>query len=193
VRTETIAPWAEPVLVTADELLRLPEDGWRYELVEGRLVRMTPAGIRHGEIVLLLGGAVLDLVRKHDLGRVVGAEAGFRLSPPGAPDTVLAPDVAFVRAGRIEPAAPEWEKFPRLAPDLVVEIASPSQGHAVMQAKVERWLEAGVRLVWTVFPDARTVEVRRGGGPVSTVGPGEELEGEDVLPGFVYPVAELFR
>ena len=74
---ETIAPWAEPVLVTADELSRLPEDGWRYELVEGTLVRMTLAGFRHGEIALLLGGAILDFVRKHNLGRVVGAEGGI--------------------------------------------------------------------------------------------------------------------
>src|SRR5579864_8519757 len=97
---ETLAPWAEPVLMTAEELLRLPDDEWRYELVEGRLVRMSPTGGRHGRIVMALLRAVDRFVEEQRLGEVIPPETGFCISPEGGPDTVLAPDLAFVRAGR---------------------------------------------------------------------------------------------
>jgi len=135
---EMLAPWAEPVLMTAAELLRLPDDGWRYELVEGRLVRMSPTGWRHGRVDMALLRAVDRFVEEHHLGNVCPAETGFRISPEGGPDTVLAPDLAFVRAGR-EPAA-GTDGYPHLAPDLVAEGVSPSQGRAEMGAKAQRWL-----------------------------------------------------
>jgi len=187
---ETLAPWAEPVLMTAEELLRLADDEWRYELVEGRLVRMSPTGGRHGRIVMALLLAIGRFVEEQRLGEVFPAETGFWISPEGGPDTVLAPDLAFVRAGR-EPDL-ETRGYPRLAPDLVAEIASPSQGRVVMGAKAQRWLNAGVRLVWLVLPEARTVEVWRPGAPVRIVTAEHELSGEEVLPGFAYPVARLF-
>lgn len=187
---ESIAPWAEPVLMTAEELLQLPEDGWRYELVDGRLVRMSPTGGDHGLVAMPLLAAVYRFVEERHLGTVLPGETGFWISSPGAPDTVLAPDLAFISAER--QSAAHVPGFPRLAPDLVAEIVSPSQGHAEMAAKARRWLEAGVRLVWMVFPESRTVEVWRDGELARTVTLDEELSGDDVLPGFSYPIGRLF-
>ncbi len=188
---EMLAPWAEPVLMTAEELLRLPDDEWRYELVEGRLVRMSPTGWSHGRVVMALLRAVDRFVEEHHLGEVCPAETGFRISAEGEADTVLAPDLAYVRAGR-EPA-PGTEGYPHLAPNLVAEVVSPSQGRSEMGAKAQRWLSAGVQLVWIVAPEARTVEVWRDGGLVRIVTDEEELAGEEVLPGFAVAVADLFR
>jgi Uma2 family endonuclease len=187
---ERLAPWAEPVLTKADELLVLPDDEWSYELVEGRLVRMSPTGGRHGRIVMALLLAVGGFVEERHLGAVFPGETGFLVSSAGAPDTVLAPDLAFVGAGR-EPD-PVAEGYPRLAPDFVVEVASPSQGHVEMGTKAQRWLSAGVRLVWLVFPVELSVEVWRGGTAKHIVVAGEDLSGEEILPGFVFPVRKLF-
>src|SRR5438270_6045794 len=156
---ETLAPWAEPVLMTAEDLARLPDDEWRYELVEGRLVRMSPTGGQHGRIVMALLRAVDRFVEEKELGEIFPAETGFWISPAGEPDTVLAPDLAFVPAGR-EPD-PNIEGYLRLVPDLVAEVVSPSQGGAEMAAKAQRWLNSGVRVVWIVLPESRTVEVWR--------------------------------
>ncbi len=188
---EMLAPWAEPVLMTAEELLRLPDDEWCYELVEGRLVRMPPNGWGHGRVVMALLRAVDRFVQEHQLGEVCPPETGFRISAEGGPDTVLAPDLAYMRAGRVPAAGTQG--YPHLAPDLVAEVVSPSQGRAEMGAKAQRWLSAGVQMVWIVLPEARTVEVWRDGGLVRVVTDEEELTGEDVLPGFAVAVAHLFR
>jgi Uma2 family endonuclease len=192
----TLAPWAELVPdlgpMTVGELLALPDDSrWQYELVEGRLVRMPPPGGEHGEIALELAGALRDWVKPRGLGRVLAAETGFQLGP----DTVLAADAAFVRADRV-PArdSADRKKHWRLAPDLVAEVVSPRQKRDDIEAKVREWLDAGVRLAWVVWPDAQQVDVWRPGAaqPVQTLGTGDALEGLDVLPGFTYPLADLF-
>jgi Uma2 family endonuclease len=195
---ETLAPWAERVPnrgpLAADELLRLPADGWRYELVDGVLVRMPPPGFDHGELVMNLGGELRDFVRPRNLGTVTGAETGFLLSRPDLPDTVLAPDVAFVRANRVPPrGAPERRGYLRLAPDLVAEVASPDQYKPEMAAKARVYIEAGVRLVWIVWPSTQTVDVWRPGSdaPTATLTLADALDGFDVLPGFTYPLAAL--
>jgi Uma2 family endonuclease len=198
---DALAPWAEPVPgrehehLTADELLALPDDDkgrWRYELVEGRLVRMPGPGGEHGEITAILSWAVVSFVKAHRLGRVLAAETGFELGP----DTVRGADVAFVRADRL-PArdSAEWKKYWQLAPDLVAEVASPSQGHDAMDAKARAWLVAGVRLVWVVWPARREVDVWRPtdtSRPTITLTLSDALDGMDVLPGFTFPVADLF-
>lgn len=188
---EPLAPWAEPVLMTAEELFELPEDGWFYELVEGRLVRMSPTGGKHGIVTQALSLAIGNFVAERKLGRVLPADTGFCISEEDEPDTVLAPDLAFVRAERARDAA--IPQYPRLAPDMVAEVVSPSQGRRAMRAKVRQWLDAGVRLVWLVFPDERVVEVWRPGAPVKTQTVADVLSGEDVLPGFAYPIAGLFE
>jgi Uma2 family endonuclease len=187
---ESVAPWAEPVLMTADELLRLPEDEWRYELVEGRLVRVSPTGSEHGLTVMALLLAVGNFAKDQSLGDVFPAETGFLISLEGTPDTVLAPDLAYVSRGR--GSETRTKGYARVAPDLVAEVASPSQGRAEMSAKARRWLTGGVRLVWVIFPESRTVEVWRPGEPARTLGCDDELSGEDVLLGFAYPIKNLF-
>jgi Uma2 family endonuclease len=191
-----MAPWAEQVLVTADDLLLLSDKAWHYELVQGRLVRMSPAGLDHGALEMWLGSVLLHFVDENELGLVSGGEPGFLLSQPGEPDTVLAPDVAFISADRLPaPDAREWKGFPRLAPDLVVEIASPSQYRPEMAVKAKLWLDAGVRLVWIVWPASRQVDVWRSAPAVEvrTLDGSDVLDGEDVLPGFTFPIAQLWR
>jgi Uma2 family endonuclease len=193
---DAIAPWAELVLFTADDLTKLPDDAWHYELVQGRLVRMSPSGLRHGGIGMTLGAALRAFAGDRGLGLVVGAETGFHLSRPGEPDTVLAPDAAFLAADRVPPEdSRDWVGFPHIAPDLVLEVASPSQHRPELAAKARLWLKAGVRLVWIVWPAQRQVDVWEIGAPGApqTLSSSDELTGGDVLPGFSFPLATLWR
>jgi Uma2 family endonuclease len=197
----TFAPWAEPMPeagmpLTAGDLARLPDDGRGYELVEGKLVRMSPTGGRHSYALVELVIALGAFVKSHRLGFVGTGEQGFMLSKPDEPDTVLAPDVAFVRAERIpHEASVEYDSFWRLAPDLVVEVAFPTQYRPELAAKARLWLAAGTRLVWVIWPNNRQVDVWRPGSEpeVITLHSTDMLDGEQVLPGFRYPVAALFR
>src|SRR5581483_7963567 len=140
---------------TAAELWAMPHDlDHRYELIEGRLMKMSPTGGTHGRSSMSLGAHLALHVEQHSLGVVFGAETGFNLTRPGERrETVLAPDVAFVRAKN----APltETDDFPRVAPDLVVEIASPSDSRRRMAEKARRYLDRGVRLVWVAWPRRR--------------------------------------
>ncbi len=198
----TIAPWAEevpgaPYPMTVDELLALPDDAeWQYEVVEGRLVRMPASGWEAARIATRLVIALGSFVEAHSLGAVTGADGTYNLTPAGAPtQTGLVPDVAFVRAERVPaPGSPDYAKAPHLAPDVVAEIVSPSQFHPEMNAKALRYLAAGVRLVWLVWPKYQQVEVWRPGStaPVATLGIADALDGLDVVPGFAYPLARLF-
>ncbi len=183
--------------MTVDELLELPDDAeWQYEVVDGRLVRMPGSGFDAARIALRLASALLIYVEDHGLGAVTGADGTYNITAPGATlETGLIPDVAFVAAARMPtPNSPDYQKAPRLAPDLVAEVVSPSQYHPGMNAKALRYLAAGVRLVWLVWPRHQQVEVWRPGStaPVATLGLGETLDGLDVVPGFTYPLARLF-
>lgn len=189
--TDTIAPWAEVAPLTADMLSLMPDDGWRYELVQGRLVRMPPTGYEHGRIAANLIGLLQPFVRERRLGAVLSSETGFILSHEGDLDTVLAPDLAFVSNAR----APSHEVpgFARLAPDLVAEVASPGQTRAQLDAKARLYLVTGVRVVWIVWPEARAVDVwREGEGSSVRQTEGEDLDGGVVLPELTIPVADIF-
>ena len=201
-KQDTLAPWAEPVPdapfpMTADELLTRPDDGWMYELIEGRLVRMPGSGGETSLIALDLAAALLAYAKPRKLGRLTGADGTFDLTQPGDTyETALVPDVAFVRADRV-PArtSPEFAKAWRLAPDLVAEVVSPSQYRPEMAAKAKRYLEAGVRLVWIIWPKYQQVDVWRSGAdqPTATLSIGGALDGMDVLPGFSYSLSDLFE
>ena len=182
------APASHTVPMTAEQLLQLPDDGMRHELVEGELRTMAPAGARHGLIAAALLVRVGSFVEERRSGAVLAAETGFRLRRD--PDTVRAPDVAFVRADRLAEA--EVPGFAELAPDLVAEVVSPNDRAAEVTGKALAWLDAGVRLVWVVDPEIRTVTVYRRDG-VTVLRAGDVLDGEDVLPGFVLPLPELWR
>lgn len=179
----------ESRLVTADELLRMPDDGLLRELVDGEVWMTPPPGEEHGvvaaEILISLGSHV----RAHGLGRVHAAETGFRIGTD--PDTVLAPDAAFVSRERIEEAA--VGKGYRLgAPDLVVEVVSPGDTFGRVEAKVARWLEAGCRMVVVVNPERHAATVYRSLSDVRLLTESDELDGGDVVPGWRLPVRELF-
>ena len=177
---------------TSADLRVMPDDlDHRYELVEGRLVRMSPTGGSHGRRSSDLKGALWTYATSHGVGVVLGAETGFNLTRPGERrETVLAPDVAFVRAEH----APltETDDFPRVAPDLAVEVASPSDTRKRMAEKARRWLDREVRLVWVVWPRRREVDVWRTGEAAPRILTAvDTLDGGVVLPGFSITVAQV--
>lgn len=175
--------------MTAKELLRLPDDGRRYELIKGELKVMTPASPRHGRIANMATFLLTRHVRQHDLGVVYAAETGFKLRED--PDTVRAADAAFVAKARIPPEG-EPEGYWAIAPDLVVEVISPSDSAPAVQSKVADWLAAGCRMVWLVYPSTQTVTEYRSWQKVQVLTADQTLEGNDVLPGFACLVRELF-
>jgi Uma2 family endonuclease len=167
-------------LMTAAELLRTSLPDKRVELVRGVLVVREPAGYRHGDITARLAKRLMDVVEAGGLGRVLAAETGFQVASD--PDTVRAPDVAFVSRARLPD--PELPGYPALAPDLVVEVLSPGDRPGETLAKVGDWLNAGVRLVWIVDPARRLARVYRQDGSETLVTEAESFDGEEVVPGF---------
>jgi Uma2 family endonuclease len=174
-------------ITTAEQLFQATDLG-RCQLVRGELVMMSPAGSRHGAIAAELAALLRDFVKPRGLGVVMGAETGFQVSRD--PDTVLAPDVAFVRADRIRGGLPAGF-FPG-APDLAVEVLSPGDRASEVIAKVENWLGAGSLVVWVVEPKLLTITVYRSGREAAVFNPTDTLDGGDLLPGFHASVAEIF-
>jgi Uma2 family endonuclease len=175
--------------LTAEELLAIERQDRRVELVRGALVVREPAGFRHGEVAMRLGAMIWTHARAHGLGTTCAAETGFTLRRD--PDTVRAPDVAFIAASRC-PAAPPLG-FAEFAPDLVVEVVSPGDRPGERQARVGDWLTAGTRLVWVVDPQRAVAQVYRADGSVTLLGAREALDGEDVLPGFACPLEAVLE
>ena len=179
--------------VTASELqalsARLSARGKRSELVRGDLVVMAPAGGRHGRVAhkieLFIGTHVLE----RNLGRVFAAETGFLLRCN--PDTVRAPDVAFVSGERLGPEDTP-AGFLETAPDLVVEVVSPGDSADAVRDKIRNWLEVGTRLVWVLYPEPRSVVVHRRGHTAEKLSEEDILDGAPVLEDFAVRVRELF-
>lgn len=175
--------------MTADELLAMPHDGLWRELVRGELRTMTPSGSRHGGITGRVTTILGRHVEKHALGEVLGAETGFTLASD--PDTVRAPDVAFVRRERV-PSEGLPEGFWPGAPDLAVEVLSPSDTNYEVEEKVDQWLRAGARAVWVLNPRRRTLTVHRPGEQPLALAETDILHGGDAVPQFSCVVATLF-
>lgn len=174
-------------LLTADELWHLPDDGHRHELVRGELRTMAPPGEEYGWLMMNLGVPLSQHVRARRLGRVYG-DLGCKLE--SAPDTVRAPDVAFIAQDRLAgPPAPGY--WPG-APDLVVEVISPNDRYSEVDDKVGAWLAHGARMVLVVNPRWRTVLVHRLGVPPRLLSEQDAIDGEDVVPGWQLPVREIF-
>ena len=175
-------------LVTAEELEKLPEDDCRYELVEGRLIRMSPVGYLHGKIVLQFAALLLRYLEGRDLGTAV-TEVGFRLA--SNPDTVRAPDLAFIRQDRIPPVDPQG--FWQGPPDLAVEVLSPQDRPSDVRDKVEEYLLQGVTLVLVIDPGNKgVVAYRRLSAPIALRAGDDLLECDDVVPGFRCTVRDIF-
>ena len=184
----------ERQLVSAEGFLEIsgsPEFVDRIiELVEGEIIEMPRPGGLHGQITMLLGARIFNFVENHDLGIVTAAETGFVLerSPEGK-DTVRGLDIAFIRGERVPDALPV--QLLELAPDLAVEVISPSNIATDIHFKIRQLQAAGTTMVWIVYPKSRTVEVHTASG-ATTLEVGDTLSGGDVLPGFELPVREIF-
>jgi len=176
-------------LLTADDLLQMGDVG-RAELVKGELVKMVPSGGEHGTLTMNVGALLHNFVKLRKLGRVFGAETGIFISRD--PDTVRAADAAYMSNERLAQIS-DLTKFLDVAPDLVVEVISPSDSWSSIEEKVSEYLAAGVRLVWVFNPKTRSVHIYRPASKVRRIVEGDVLDGEDVLPGFAAPVKELFE
>ena len=178
----------EARLITAEDLWSM-SGNQRRELVRGELRTMAPAGFEHGAVIINLSLALAVHVKKHKLGVVVGAETGFVLARN--PDVVRGADIAFVSTARL-PAPEAAKKFYEGAPDLAVEVASPSDSLEEIEEKVDDYLNARTPLIWVVNPRRKTVTIYRPGQKLRILSESDTLEGEEVVPGFTCQVAEAF-
>ncbi len=176
-------------LMTAEELLRLPRGQFRYELINGELKRMSPTGHEHGRITIRLTVPLAQHIKANRLGEVYAAETGFRLT--SNPDTVRAPDIAFICQQRVDKVGATGGYWPG-APDLAVEVLSPDEKAPQVTMKVSEWLTAGATQVWVVSPKLRTITVYRSLTDITALSEKDTLEGADLLPGFRLAVAEVF-
>ena len=160
----------------------------RFELSEGELLIMSPAGGEHGVVASRLDRKIGNFVDEYDLGYVTAAETGYILATN--PDTLRAPDVGFVQKSRLPDGLPQG--YIPLAPDLAVEVVSPNDQADEIQRKTGEYLRHGTRLVWVVYPRTKSVVVHTAEKAI-TVSGDDMLDGGAVLPGFSLPVAELFR
>ncbi len=177
-----------PGVATADDLLAMSDDGFRYELVKGVLHRMAPAGFEHGAIGMRLVTHLGPHVKARALGVVLGPDTGFRIASD--PDTVRAPDVSFVRRDRILEAGMPKGYWPG-APDLAVEVISPGDTYSEVETKVEEWLDAGCEVVVVLNPRSHTAALYRSRTEVERFLPSDDLDLRDVVPGFTCPMADL--
>ncbi len=176
-----------PLLQTADDLLGFREPGKTAELVRGMLLVREPPSTAHGRSAAHLLFRIMEHVQQHDLGEVFAQDTGFHIACD--PDTVRAPDVAFVTRDRLK-QIPE-RGYAQLAPDWVAEILSHGDRPGEVLEKIGQWLAGGVRLVWVIDPQHHHAMVYRADGSVSMVGPNDDVSGEDVIPGFRCPLREI--
>lgn len=171
-------------LMTADELLALPTGEWRYELINGELITMSPAGAEHGRIAMIIGAHLYAHVKKHKLGEVYAAETGFKLT--SGPDTVRAADDAFVRAERVV----RIRKYFPGPPDLAIEVLSPDDRASEVEAKTRQWLSSGTRMVMFVDPERQIATTHTPTG-ITRLDIDGALDGGDVVPGWNLPLREI--
>ena len=176
-------------LLTADDLLQLYSEGVRGELIRGVLHKTMPSGGQHAKIAANLTILLGSYVKFNHLGELAVTDAGVRLERN--PDTVREPDIAFFSSGKWPPGV-EIPGFLEIIPDLVVEIASPSDSQSQIRSKAQMWISYGVPLVWVVYPNTRTVDRYQPDAPVVTLTEDDTLDGAPVLPGFACSVRDIF-
>lgn len=180
------AAMAASTPATEADLMRMPDDGWKYELVDGEIRRVSPAGGRHGRVCTELLGRLNSHVKQHKLGYVFDSSTGFRLIG----GNVRAPDVAFVSAGRLAAVS---EGYVPVAPDLAVEVLSPDARPRYVMEKVGEYLQAGVLLIWVIDPRSATAAAYRSLTDVREIGRDGMLDGEELLPGFACALREILE
>ena len=177
-------------LMTAAELLAMPDDGFhRYELVNGELITMPPAGGEHGAIGIRAAVRIGVFVEQNDLGVIFNSDTGFIVETD--PDTIRAPDVSFLRKENIPPDGIPKGFIPG-APDLAIEVISPSDSYTEVAEKVAQLLEAGTQLVVLIDPRTRTIALHHHDGAIDRLTEADTLTFSEVLPGFECPIGELF-
>ncbi len=174
-------------LMTAEELGKLDDWFYRYELIKGELLTMSPAGAKHGKVTMNLAIRLGMHVNANNLGVLFSADTGFKLE--SNPDTVLAPDISFISRDRVGTIS---DGFHPGAPDLAVEVISPNDPRPQVARKTSLWLELGAKSVWNVHPRKRTVEVIRADGVKELLNETDELV-DDTVPGFRVKVSEIFE
>jgi Uma2 family endonuclease len=173
-------------LMTAEELANLPDDSLCHELIKGELLTMSPPGDEHGAVTINLSTLLHNHVKANSLGVLRATETGFKLE--SNPDTVLAPDIAFIARDRVRPRSTGYHAGP---PDLAVEVMSQWDSRPQAERKAFLWLELGAKAVWVVSPQKRTVEVIRADGYRKLFHETDDLV-DDTVPGFRVPVSEIF-
>ncbi len=176
-------------LITAEEFAALHRDDLRMELIKGEIVTMPAAFTDHGYTASQLHIIVGHFIKQQKLGKTFTAETGFLIARN--PDTVRAPDFAFIQASRATPMA-VTSSWGQVMPDLVAEVVSSSDRANEIEQKVQMWLGVGVRLVWVVWPQTRVIQVHEPPAPVQTLDDTAVLTGGAVLPGFTTPIAYIF-
>jgi Uma2 family endonuclease len=179
---------ALPMALTAEEFESRSSEFGRSQLVAGKVQLMSPCNFGHGFTITNLAHLLRPFVKKRRLGAVISCDVGFILARN--PDTVLAPDIAFVAASRLP--TDRWFKFFEGPPDLAVEVVSPDDRKAEVHAKAHAWLAAGTRLVWIVNPMTQRIAIYRPGTAVEELSLDNALDGGDVIPGFSCAIAEVF-
>lgn len=174
--------------ISDEELLQLPKDGNKYEVVDGELVVSPGAGYRHERIIGELVTRLRTFANERKLGEVLPSNLLYVL-PSG---NRRGPDVSFIASARAA-GLPADTVFPRMAPDLAVEVVSPSDSPQRILDKVGEYLEAGVRLVWVIDPENRRAVIHRALSSVRQISAEDDLDGEDVLPGFRCRLSELLE
>src|SRR5574341_89975 len=173
--------------LTAQDLWRMGTGDVRRELVDGEVIEMAPAGGVHGRVT----GRVYEHLAAHARslggGEVLVGDVGFILSLPADPERVRAPDIAYVSHGRL-PGGKLPQGFLTGAPDLAIEVLSPSDNPVDVQQKVRDYLDAGAKLVWVLAPQARSATIYRPDGSARLLREQDALEGETVLPGLHIPL-----
>jgi Uma2 family endonuclease len=185
----TIANVTQTSVTTAQQLLATPEDGNRYELIEGVRQMMSPTGGQHGIVAARILRKLGNFVDDHRLGATFAAETGFLLSRD--PDTVRAPDAAFVCQRRLDEAGTVTGYWPG-APDLVIEVLSPSDTFSQVESKSLSWLAAGCRMVLVVDPQQKNVTVYESRDHIRVLDNTATVDGKAVVPGWTLSVAEIF-
>ena len=176
----------ETKLITAEELFRMGDAEGRIELIDGEVRKMSPAGSEHGDVAMLIGESLSGYVRTRGLGKAYAAETGFIIRQN--PDTVRAPDVAFVKKERLTKTS---SYFPG-APDLVVEVVSPNDSQIEVHTKVIDWLRAGVKIVIVVDPEKQNAIIHRSPTEIDHIDINGALDAGDVIPGWTLPLRDLF-
>jgi Uma2 family endonuclease len=180
---------AHALATNAEELWHLPDDGMRHELVEGQLRVMAPAGFEHGRVAMTAGYLLSSHVHATGSGVTLGAETGFVLASD--PDTVRAPDAAFVSNARAEAVGPTVRFWPGGAPDLAIEVVSPDDSRPELESKALCWLDAGAIAVLVLDPASRSARVYRASGDIREATEGE-IDLGDAVPGWRVAVADFF-